>query len=538
MAKQILFDDKAREELFQGIETLARTVSVTLGPAGRNVILEKSFGAPTVTKDGVSVANDVELEDPFQNLGAKLVREVASKTNDQAGDGTTTATVLATAMLQEGLRFMVAGANPASLRKGIELAVKAAGDSIDGMAEKVKGKGDLERVGTISANQDAEIGSILANVMEQAGAQGVITVEDGDGIETVADYVDGMSFDKGFLSPYFVSDLSKMTASYEKALVLVHEKKISNLQDFLPVLEAVAQTGKPLLIVAEDIEGEALAALVVNKLRGIMNVVAVKAPGFGDRRKAMLGDIAVLTGATAILEETGRKLSDVTLEDLGSVDKLTVEKERTVLVGGAGTKKALKERVQQIEAQIERSTSSYDIEKLQERRAKLAGGVAVIKVGGATEAELKERKHRTEDALAATRAAQEEGIVPGGGTALLRAIAAVEAVRSKARGDEKHGVDLVARAMRAPTRTIAENAGHDGSVVVEEVLEQKGWRGFDALAGSYVDLAKAGIIDPTKVVKAALTNAGSIAGLLLTTNTLVTEIKEGKDAAPVSGAIA
>jgi chaperonin GroEL len=537
MAKQILFDDKAREELFAGIDTLARTVSVTLGPSGRNVILEKSFGAPVVTKDGVSVAKDVELEDPFQNLGAKLVREVASKTNDQAGDGTTTATVLATAMLKDGLRFMTAGANPAALRKGIDKAVRAATESIDGMSKKVKGAEELARVGTISANQDAEIGRILADVMEQAGPQGVITIEEGDGLETVANYVDGMSFDKGFLSPYFVSDMTKMTANYEKALVLVHEKKISNLQDFLPVLEAAAKTGRPLLVIAEDIEGEALAALVVNKLRGVMNVVAVKAPGFGDRRKAMLGDIAIITGATAILEETGRKLADVTIEDLGSVDKLTVDKESTVLVGGGGTKKALKERLGQIEAQIERSTSSYDVEKLQERRAKLAGGVAVIKVGGATEAELKERKHRTEDALAATRAAQEEGIVPGGGTALLRAIEAVEGVLRKARGDERHGVELVAKAMRAPTRMIADNAGHDGSVVVEEVLGHKGWKGFDALEGKYVDMAKAGIMDPAKVVKAALTNAGSIAGLLLTTNTLVTDIKDDSSSA-VPGAIA
>jgi len=536
MAKQILFDDKAREELFKGIDMLTRTVSVTLGPAGRNVILEKSFGAPSVTKDGVSVAKDIELENPFQNLGAKLVREVASKTNDQAGDGTTTATVLAAAMLKEGLRYMAAGANPTSLRKGIEMAVKAANESIDGMSKKVKGREDLARVGTISANQDAEIGEILAGVMEQAGAQGVITIEEGDGLETVAEYVDGMSFDKGFLSPYFVSDMAKMTASYENALVLVYEKKIANLQDFLPVLEGAAKSGRPLLVIAEDIEGEALAALVVNKLRGVMNVVAVKAPGFGDRRKAMLGDIAVLTGATAILEETGRKLADVTLDDLGSVEKLTVDKESTVLVGGGGTKRALKERVTQIEAQIERSTSSYDTEKLQERRAKLAGGVAVIKVGGATETELKERKHRTEDALAATRAAQEEGIVPGGGTALLRATEAVNAIRSKARGDEKLGVDLVVRAMRAPTRLIADNAGHDGSVVVEEVLASSGWKGFDALLGQYVDLGKQGIIDPAKVVKSALTNAGSIAGLLLTTNTLVTEIKDDKTAA-VAGAI-
>ncbi len=536
MAKQILFDDKAREKLFAGIETLARTVSVTLGPAGRNVILEKSFGSPVVTKDGVSVAKDIEVEDQFENLGAKLVREVASKTNDEAGDGTTTATVLAAEMVRVGLKYMAAGASPSALRNGIDKAVKAAATSVEGLSRKVKGD-DLARVATISANQDAEIGAILAGVMKQAGAQGVITIEEGDGLETKPEYVDGLSIDKGYLSPYFVTDMAKMTAEFEGALVLVHEKKISNLQEFLPLLEKVAQTGKPLLIVAEDVEAEALAALVVNKLRGVMNVVAIKAPGFGDRRKAMLGDIAVLTGATAILEETGRKLADVELDELGTVGKLTVEKERTVIVGGGGKKAEVKARIAQIEAQIENSTSSYDQEKLQERLAKLSGGVAVIKVGGATETELKERKHRTEDALAATRAAQDEGIVPGGGTALLRAIDAVEGVRSKARGDEKLGVEVVAKALRAPTRTIADNAGRDGSVVVEEVLDRKGWNGYDALGDEYVDLGKAGILDPTKVVRVALQNAGSIAGLLLTTNTLVTDIKDEKEGA-LSGAIA
>ena len=537
MAKQILFDDKAREKLFAGIETLAKTVSVTLGPAGRNVILEKSFGAPVVTKDGVSVAKDVDVEDQFENLGAKLVREVASKTNDEAGDGTTTATVLASEMVRLGLRYMASGANPTALRKGIDLAVDAAVGSVESLSRKVKGREDLARVGTISANQDAEIGGILADVMEKAGAEGVITIEEGDALDTQTEYVDGMSLDKGYLSPYFVSNMTKMTAEFDDALVLVHEKKISNLQEFLPLLEKVAQTAKPLLIIAEDVEAEALAALVVNKLRGVMNVVAVKAPGFGDRRKAMLGDIAVLTGATAILEETGRKLADVELADLGSVRKLTVEKERTVMVGGAGRKTDIKAREAQIRAQLESSTSSYDKEKLQERLAKLAGGVAVIHVGGATEAELKERKHRTEDALAATRAAQDEGIVPGGGTALLRAIDAVTAVRSKARGDEKLGVEVVAKALRAPTYTIADNAGRDGSVVVEEVLERKGWQGYDALGDEYLDLNKAGILDPTKVVRVALQNAGSIAGLLLTTNTLVTDIKDEKEGA-LSGAIA
>jgi chaperonin GroEL len=537
MSKQILFDDKAREKLYAGIETLAKTVSVTLGPAGRNVILEKSFGAPIVTKDGVSVAKDVEVEDQFENLGVKLVREVASKTNDEAGDGTTTATVLAAEMVRLGLKYMAAGASPTALRNGIDMAVKAAVGSVEELSKKVKGREDFQRVATISANHDLEVGEILAEAVEKSGKQGVITIEEGDGIETTLDYVDGMSLDKGFLSPYFVTDLAKMTAEYENALVFIHEKKISNLQDFLPVLELVAQTGKPLLIIAEDIEGEALAALVVNKIRGVMNVCAVKAPGFGDRRKAMLGDIATLTGGTAILDETGRKLSEVTLEDLGSVKKLSVEKERTVLVGGGGSKASVKERVSQIEAQIERSTSSYDTEKLQERLAKLSGGVAVIKVGGSTEAVLKERKHRVEDALAATRAAKEEGVVPGGGTALLRAISAIDAMRSKARGDEKMGVDLVAKALRAPTFTIAKNAGFDGSVVVEDVLCEKGWRGFDALAGKMVDLGKAGILDPAKVVRVALQNSGSIAGLLLTTNTLVTDVKDEKEGA-IAGAIA
>jgi len=535
MAKQILFDDKAREKLYAGIQTLARTVAVTLGPAGRNVILEKSFGAPVVTKDGVSVAKDVELEDCFENLGAKLVREVASKTNDEAGDGTTTATVLAAEMIRVGLKYMAAGASPSALRNGIDMAVKAATESVVKLSRPVKGD-DLARVATISANQDAEIGEILASVMKQTGKQGVITIEEGDNMATQTEFVDGLSLDKGYLSPYFVSDMAKMTVEFQNALVLIYEKKISNLQDFLPVLEKIAQTGKPLLIIAEDVEGEALAALVVNKLRGVMQVVAIKAPGFGDRRKAMLGDIAVLTGATAILEETGRKLADVELEELGSVHKLTVEKDRSVLVGGGGKKSAIKARIAQIEAQIEKSTSAYDKEKLQERLAKLAGGVAVIKVGGATETELKERKHRTEDALAATRAAQDEGIVPGGGTALLRAIEAVEAMRSKARGDEKFGVEIVAKALRAPTRLIADNAGFDGSVIVEEVLERKGWMGYDALANEYCDLGKAGILDPTKVVRVALQNAGSIAGLLLTTNTLITDIADDKIGA-VSGAI-
>ena len=524
MAKQILFDDSAREKLFAGIETLAKTVCVTLGPSGRNVILEKSFGDPIITKDGVSVAKDVDLDDPFESLGAKLVREVASKTNDQAGDGTTTATVLAADLVRQGLRHMASGASPTLLRRGIDSAVKAAVDSIGQLSKEVSGRKDVARVGAISANQDSNIGDILADAVEKVGDNGVITIEEGDGFETTLEIVDGMNFDKGYLSPYFVTDTAKMVAEFESALVLVHEGKISNLQEFLPLLEQVAPTGKPLLIIAEDIDGEALAALVVNKMRGIMNVVAVKAPGFGDRRKAMLEDIAVVTGATAIMNDTGSSLNEVGLEDLGAVKKVRVEKDRCILVGGAGTKKAISERVSQIQAQLDRSTSTYDGEKLRERLARISGGVAVVKVGGATEAELKQRKHRVEDALHATRAAKAEGIVPGGGTALLRAIPAVEAVRKKAHGDEKFGVDIVIAALSSPTRVIANNAGFDGNVVVEDVMALDGWFGFDALKNKYCDLGCAGIIDPTKVVRSALINAGSIAGLILITNTLVTDV--------------
>ena len=537
MPKQILFEDKAREKLFAGIEVMARTVGVTLGPAGRNVILEKSFGAPGVTKDGVTVAKEVEVEDPFMNLGAKLVREAASKTNDEAGDGTTTATVLTAEMMRGGLKYMASGASPVSLRDGIERGVAAAVAAIEAMAKPAKSRDDMAKVATISANSDAAIGEIIASVLDKTGEKGVVTVEEGSGIETTSEYVDGMSFDKGYVSPYFVTDLSRMTAEYDDACVFVYEKKISDLMEFVPLLESVARAGRPLLVIAEDVEAEALAGLVVNKLRGVMNVVAVKAPGFGDRRKAMLEDIGVLTGATPVMEETGRKLQDCTIADCGRVGKLTVEKERCVLVGGGGKKSAIQDRVKQIQAQIERTTSDYDREKLEERLAKLAGGVAVIKVGGATESEMKERKDRVDDALHATRAAREEGVVPGGGTALLRASAAVEDAHAKARGDEKFGVDVVLRALRAPARLIAENAGYDGSTVVEEILERKGWTGFNALTGEYEDMAKAGILDPAKVVRSALQNAGSIAGLLLTTNTLVVDLKkESKD--PVEGAVA
>ena len=535
MAKQILFDDRAREKLFQGVDMLARTVSVTLGPAGRNVIVDKSFGGPAVTKDGVSVAKEIELSDPFENMGAKLVREVASKTNDEAGDGTTTATVLAAAILRHGLRYMASGVSPNALKSGIDKATAAAAEALTALSQKVRGRGDVVKVATISANQDASIGEKIADAVEKAGKHGVITVEEGRGIDTEVEYVGGMSFDKGYISPYFVTDLAKMTAEYEDALVLVCEKKISSLPEFLPLLEQVVQSGRPLLIIAEDVEGEALAALVVNKLRGVMKVAAVKAPGFGDRRKALLGDIATLTGATAIMEDSGIKLENVGMEHLGQVRSFTAEKDRSILVDGAGKKNDITTRIRQIEAQIERSTSEYDKEKLQERLAKISGGVSVIKVGGATESEMKERKYRVDDAKNATLAAVEEGVVPGGGTALLRCIEAVEAVR--ARGDEKFGVQVVARALRAPAAAIADNAGYDGSLVVEEILANKGWYGFNALSGEYGDLAKDGVIDPAKVVRLALQNAGSIAGLLLTTNTMVTEYAD-KASKPTEGAIA
>ena len=535
MAKQILFDEQARTKLQAGIQTLSKTVCVTLGPAGRNVILEKSFGGPVVTRDGVTVAKEIEVKDPFENIGVKLVRQVASKTNDEAGDGTTTATLLAAEMVNLGLRHMTAGASPTALRRGMEMGAEAAVSFLATLSKPVSGREDIVKVGTISSNQDGPMGELFADAMDKAGEQGVITVEEAQGMETTLDYVDGMAVDKGYISPYFVTDLSNMTADYEDALILIHEKKISSLAEFLPVLEQAAQAGKPLVIIAEDVEGEALAALVVNKLRGVMKVVAIKAPGFGDRRKAMLGDIAALTGATAIMEETGIKLDKVALEHLGQVRKVSVEKDRTLLVEGGGKKKAIKERVGQIQAQIEKSTSDYDKEKLQERLAKLAGGVAVIQVGGTTEAEMKERKARAEDALHATRAAVEEGVVPGGGTAMLRCIPAVEAV--KAKGDEALGIALIAKALLAPTRAIAANAGYDGSVVVADTLESKGWNGFDALKGEHCDLAKAGVIDPAKVVRLAIQNSASVASLLLTTNTLVTELKEDEDQA-AEGAVA
>jgi len=527
MAKQIMFDDAARQKMRDGIEKLAKTVCCTLGPAGRNVVLQKSFGSPHITKDGVSVAKEIELEDPFESMGAKLVREVASKTNDVAGDGTTSATLLASSIFNEGLRFLATGVNTIALREGIDKAVDVAVESIAAQARKVKTRDDKANVATISSNQDAEVGRIIADAFEKVGDEGVITVEENKGIATELEVVEGMEFDKGYLSPYFATDMTKLTAELEDAYVFIHEKKISNVRDFLPVLEQAAQLGKPLLIIAEDIEGEALAMLVINRLRGTLNVCAVKAPGFGERRKAYLGDIAALTGGTAITEDLGISLDKVKVEHFGRAKRIRVTKDATTIVGGSGTKKAIKERVEQIRRQIETTKSDYDKEKLQERLGKLTGGVAVIKVGGPTEASMKQRKDLVEDALNATRSAIEEGVVPGGGVALLRAADAIGDARF--RGDERYGAQIVEKALEAPLRTIANNAGQDGSVVVELVREKSKAYGYDALSDQYVDMFKAGILDPAKVVRSALQNAASIAGLLLTTDSMVTELKEDDD---------
>ena len=534
MAKQILFDDGARQKMRDGIEKLSRAVRVTLGPAGRNVILQKSFGTPTVTKDGVSVAKEIELSDPFESMGAKLVREVASKTNDVAGDGTTTATVLASAIFKEGLRYLSTGVNTIALRAGIEQGVEAAVASVASQARKIKKREEKKSVATISANNDAEVGELLAEAFEKVGNEGVITIEEHSAMETRLEVVEGMEFDKGYLSPYFATDLTKLTAELEDAYVFIYEKKISNVREFLPVLEKAAQSGRPLLIIAEDIDGEALATLVINRLKGVLNVCAVKAPGFGERRKAYLGDIAVLTGGTAITEDLGITLERVTAGHFGQARRVSVNKDRTVIVGGAGTKRAIEERVAQIRAQIEVTKSDYDKEKLQERLGKLTGGVAVIKVGGNTEAEMKSRKFLVEDALNATRSALEEGIVPGGGVALLRAADSVRELKLK--GDERFGALIIERALEAPLRQIADNAGMDGAVAVEMVREKGGSHGLNALDGEYVDMFKAGIIDPAKVVRTALQNAASIAGLLLTTDSMVTDLKE--EDAKVEGSIA
>jgi chaperonin GroEL len=522
--KQLMFDDAARAKLLKGVEKLAGAVAVTMGPTGRNVIIDKSFGAPTVTKDGVTVSKEVDLEDAFENMGAKLVNEVASKTSDLAGDGTTTATVLARAIFREGTRNVAAGSNPTAVRRGIEKGVAAAVERLAELARKVERPEEIAQVGAISANNDRAIGDLLAEALQKVGKDGVITVEEGKTTETEVRFVDGMQFDKGFVSPYFINKPAEMECQLEDCLILIHEKKISNLRDLLPLLEKVAQSGKPLLIIAEDVEGDALTALVVNKLQGVLKVCASKAPGFGDRRKAMLGDIATLTGGTLISEDLGLKLESLDLSHLGRAKRVSVDKNETTIVQGAGKQDAVQARVQQIRAQIENTESEYDREKLQERLAKLTGGVAIVSVGAGTEAEMKQKKARVEDALHATRAAVEEGIVAGGGVALLRCRAAVEKARSQAKGDEKIGVDIILHALEAPIRQIAENGGIDGAVVADEVAGKDLTVGFDANKGEYVDMYKAGIIDPVKVVRVALTNAASIAGLLLTTEALVTNL--------------
>jgi chaperonin GroEL len=538
-AKQLLFEDHARAKMLQGVEKLADAVAVTMGPTGRNVIISKSFGGPTVTKDGVTVSKEVELEDRFENMGAKLVNEVASKTSDLAGDGTTTATVLARAIFKEGRRNIVAGSNPMAIRRGIEKAVEAAVERLHEMGKPVTSKNDVANVGAISANNDMSIGTLLADALEKVGKDGVITVEEGKTTETTVEFVDGMQFDKGFISPYFINRPAERDCLMENPLILIYEKKINNLRELIPLLEQVMRSGQPLLMICEDVEGEALAALVVNRLRGVLNVCAVKAPGFGDRRKALLGDIAVLTGGTLISEDLGVKLENVKLEQLGRAKQVTVDKNDTTIVSGAGKQSDVKARIQQIRNQIEQTDSEYDREKLQERLAKLTGGVAIISVGAGTETEMKQKKARVEDALHATRAAVEEGILPGGGVALLRCTEVVEKVRDKAKGDEKIGVDIVLGALPSPIKQIADNSGIDGSVVADEVLQEKNVNyGYDANAGKYTDMVKAGIIDPVKVVRTALVNAASISGLMLTTEALVTNLeKEDKEKQRIEGSI-
>jgi chaperonin GroEL len=530
MPKQLKFDEDARAALLRGVNIMAEAVKATLGPKGRNVVIDKKFGSPTITKDGVTVAKEIELKDPYENIGAQMLKEVASKTSDVAGDGTTTATVLAQAIYREGLRNVTAGANPMGLKRGIEAAVSAVTEELKKLSKSTKDKKEIAQVATVAANNDKTIGKLIAEAMEKVGKDGVITVEESKSADTVLDVVEGMQFDRGYLSPYFVTDAERMEVVFEDALVLIHEKKISVMKDMLPLLEQVARAGKPFLIIAEDIEGEALATLVVNKLRGTLQTAAVKAPGFGDRRKSMLEDIATLTGGKAITEDLGIKLENIKLEDLGKAKKVVVDKDNTTLVEGGGKSGAIEGRIRQIRVQIEETTSDYDREKLQERLAKLAGGVAVIKVGAATETEMKEKKARVEDALNATRAAVEEGIVPGGGVALLRAAKGLE--KLKLEGDEKVGANIVRRALEEPIRQIVENAGAEGSVIIEKVkAETVATRGFDAETMEFVDMLQAGIIDPTKVERAALENAASIASLLLTTEALITDIPEDKSAA-------
>ncbi len=534
-AKEIKYDVKARESILKGVNALANAVKVTLGPKGRNVIIEKSFGSPVITKDGVTVAKEIELEDKFENMGAQMVKEVASKTSDVAGDGTTTATILAQAIYTEGSKLVAAGINPMALKRGIDKAVDALVGELKKISKPTKDQKEIAQVGTISANNDPTIGNIIAEAMDKVGKEGVITVEEAKGMETSLDVVEGMQFDRGYLSPYFVTDPEKMEAVLEDPYILIHEKKISNMKDLLPLLEQIAKMGKPLLIIAEDVEGEALATLVVNKLRGTLQCCAVKAPGFGDRRKAMLEDIAILTGGQMIAEDLGIKLENVSLNDLGRAKRVVVDKDNTTIVDGAGSKEKIEGRVRQIRAQIDETTSDYDREKLQERLAKLIGGVAVINVGAATETEMKEKKARVEDALNATRAAVEEGIVPGGGTAYLRCIGALDSVETEDE-DEQHGVNLIRRAVEEPLRQIANNAGFEGSIIVERVKNESGNVGFNAAKGEFEDLIEAGIIDPTKVSRCALQNAASVAGLLLTTEAMVAEVPKKEEKAAGAGA--
>ena len=532
MAKQLEFDVAAREALKRGVDQLSDTVKVTLGPKGRNVVLDKKFGSPTVTKDGVTVAKEVELEDPYENMGAQMVKEVASKTSDVAGDGTTTATVLAQSIFHQGLRNVTAGANPMDLKRGIDKAVAASVNLVHDMSKPVAGRSDIAQVATTSANNDKAIGDLIADAMEKVGKDGVITVEEARSIETTLDVVEGMQFDRGYVSPYFVTDADNMEAILEEAYILIHDKKISAMRDLLPVLEKIAQTGKPLMIIAEDIEGEALATLVVNKVRGTLKVAAVKAPGFGDRRTAMLEDIAILTGGRVLSEDAGFKLENATTADLGEAKRITIDKDNTTIVEGAGERDDIQGRVGQIRRQIDETTSDYDQEKLQERLAKLAGGVAVINVGAATETEMKEKKARVEDALHATRAAVEEGIVAGGGVALIRAAAGLDETRDNVEGDEKTGVDIVRRALEEPLRQIADNAGVEGALVVQKVASGEGNLGYNADTDAYEDMIQAGVPDPTKVTRSALENAASIASLLLTTEALVADIPEPEPPAP------
>jgi chaperonin GroEL len=535
MAKQMMFDDEGRRKVQAGIRKLADAVRVTLGPTAKQVILEKKYGAPLVVNDGVTIAKEIELPDPFENMGAKLVAEVASKTNDVAGDGTTTAILLTEAIFNEGLRLVTAGSNPVAIQRGVRQAVEAATDALKDLAKPVSGRDDLVAVATVAANNDAGLGALVADAMEKAGKEGVIAIEEGKALETALETVDGMQFDKGYISPYFITDAEKLTAVLEEPYILLSEKKIASLKDFVPLLEQVVPTGKPLLVVAEEVEGEALAALVINKLRGGFTACAIKAPAFGDRRKAILQDLAILTGGSVLAEDTGKTLETMTLDDLGRAERVTIEKERTTVIGGRGDRKAIEARVAQLRSQHRATTSDYDKEKLHERLAKLVGGVAIIKVGGMTEAAMKERKFRVEDAVNATRAAADEGIVPGGGIALLRVVPAVEKRAASLEGDEALGARVVARALEAPLRQLAANAGENGAVVVAEARERGGTTGFDARSGQWVDMLKAGILDPVKVTRTGLQNAASVATLLLTSRSLLTDLKDQKKA--VAGSV-